>query len=244
MSPQSAKPGAPTRVSERVADRLMAMIADGSMAPGQRLPGERQLAAQMGVSRVSIRAALQRLKTQGFLAAVQGGGTRVISAEPVMDSGLSQLVRLNRENLHDLAELRMILEEWAAGRAATQATPDDLIEMAAVLAAMAHDSGRERKGENDQRFHLAIAKASGSTIYMHIVGVIRDILRQSVDYHLYELFNTPAEDDQLLGHHRAIYEAIRARDAEAAAAAMRAHLSWVVASYDSARRRPVATAQD
>ncbi|HSK38856.1 MAG TPA: winged helix-turn-helix domain-containing protein, partial [Arenibaculum sp.] len=68
------------RVSDRVAARLLDMIAQGHLTPGQRLPGERLLAEQMGVSRVSVRAALQRLKTQGFLAAVQGGGTRVVSS--------------------------------------------------------------------------------------------------------------------------------------------------------------------
>lgn len=228
----------PERVSDQVAERLMAMIADGRLAPGQRLPGERQLAEQMGVSRVSVRAALQRLKTQGFLAAVQGGGTRVISSENTMDPGLTQLLRLNRENLHDLAEIRVLLEVWAARRAARHATDEQLAEMAAVLAAMDADSTRgQRSAEDDVRFHLAVAKASGSAIYMHIVGVIRDILSQSLGFHRYELFATPDEDRILLGHHRAIFEAIRARDPEAAAQAMSDHLSWVVSRYDSERRR-------
>lgn len=226
------------RVSDQVAERLMAMIADGSLAPGQRLPGERQLAEQMGVSRVSVRAALQRLKTQGFLAAVQGGGTRVISSETTMDPGLAQLLRLNRENLHDLAEIRVLIEVWAARRAALNATPEQLAEMAAVLKAMDADSTRgQRSAEDDVRFHLAVAKASGSAIYMHIVGVIRDILTQSLGFHRYELFATPEEDGIILEHHRAIYQAISARDPDAAADAMRTHLSWVVARYDSERRR-------
>lgn len=226
----------PERVSDKVAEQLLAMIADGSLPPGQRLPGERQLAERMGVSRVSVRAALQRLKTQGFLAAVQGGGTRVISSDMTMDPALTQLVRLNEENLHDLAEIRTVLEVWAARRAARNASPENLTEMAAILAAMEADSSRgRRKGEEDVRFHLAVAKASGSTIYMHIVSVFRDILKQNVEHHRYRMFDTPEEDRLLLGHHRAIYESIRSRDAEAAAKAMHDHLTWVVKRYGQAR---------
>lgn len=224
------------RVSDWVADQIMAMIASGSLSLGQRLPGERQLAEQMGVSRVSVRAALQRLKTQGFLSAVQGGGTRVIATDAVMDSALTQLARLNHENLHDLAELRMILEVWAARRAAERATPDQLAEMSAVLAAMEDDASRgQHKVENDMRFHLAVAKASGSAIYIHIVSVIRDILRQSLDYHRYQLFAVAIEDAQILAHHRAIYEGIRGHAPDAAGNAMREHLTWVLDRYDSAR---------
>jgi GntR family transcriptional repressor for pyruvate dehydrogenase complex len=237
-SVDSAKTREPERLSDKVAEQLLVMIANGSLSPGQRLPGERQLAEQMGVSRVSVRAALQRLKTQGFLAAVQGGGTRVISSDATMDPGLSQLVRLNQENLHDLAELRMVMEVWAARRAAVKASQEDITEMAAILAAMeAGNSRGRRKGEDDIRFHLAIARASGSAIYMHIVGVIRDILRQNVEHHRYDMFDTPAEDELLLDHHRAIYHGIRARDPEAAAAAMQEHLTWVVRRYEEARKK-------
>jgi DNA-binding FadR family transcriptional regulator len=226
------------RVSDRVAQQLLAMIADGRLSPGQRLAGERQLAEQMGVSRVSVRAALQQLKTQGFLAAVQGGGTRVIASEPTMDPALGHLARLNRENLHDLAEIRVLLEAWAAGRAAHHAKPEHLTEMAAVLAAMEADAARgARNADDDVRFHLAVAKASGSAIYMHIVSVIRDILTESLDYHRYQLFATAEEDRVLLGHHRNIYEAVRDGNAATASKAMHDHLAWVEARYASARQR-------
>jgi len=111
-----------TRVSDRVADRILARIASGEWAVGQRLPGERQLAEDMGVSRVSVRAALQTLKTQGLLDAVQGGGTRVVSTAACMDASLAQLVKANHETLADLAEIRGQIEVWAARRAARDYT--------------------------------------------------------------------------------------------------------------------------
>ena len=231
--------GAPMRVSDRVAERLMAMIAGGKIAPGQRLPGERQLAEDMGVSRVSVRAALQSLKTQGLLAAVQGGGTRVISGTPTMDPALAGLVRASLENLHDLAEIRGILEAWAARRAAANASPEHVAEMEAIVAAMTADAARggRHKVDDDIRFHMAVAKASGSAIYMHIVTMIRDILGNMLNYHRYQLFPSPDDDRAILGQHQAVLAAIRAHDQDGAAAAMSRHLGWVIDHYADARRR-------
>ncbi|CAA7613992.1 FadR/GntR family transcriptional regulator [Magnetospirillum sp. UT-4] len=229
------------RVSDRVTDRILARIASGEWAPGQRLPGERKLAEDMGVSRVSVRAALQALKTQGFVDAVQGGGTRVVSDAACMDPSLVELVRVNRDNLADLAEIRGILERWAVRRAAVHATPEHLAELDEIMAATEADVTRgKHKTENDIRFHLAIAKASGSGIYMHVMGMFRSILEQMLDYHRYELFARPEDDRTIVAHHGAIVAAIRARDPEAAAAAMKAHLGWVVDRYRAEQARQTA----
>ncbi|WP_096704268.1 FadR/GntR family transcriptional regulator [Magnetospirillum sp. 15-1] len=221
-----------TRISEQVTDRILARIASGEWGPGHRLPGERQLAEEMGVSRVSIRAALQSLKTQGLLDAVQGGGTRVIASSAAMDPGMLELVRVSRDNLHDLAEIRAILEVWAVGRAALNRSDADLAELARIMAATEADiAGGAHKSENDVCFHLAIAKASGSGIYLHIMAVIRGILHEMVDYHRYQLFPSREDDQVILGQHRAIFEAVKVKDPAAAAAAMRAHLGFVLTRY-------------
>lgn len=225
------------RVSDRVTDRLLARIASGEWAPGQRLPGERQLAEEMGVSRVSVRAALQSLKTRGFVDAVQGGGTRVVSNAQCMDPGLAQLVRVNQDNLADLAEIRGILEVWAVRRAAENATPEAIAELAEIMEATEADINRgKHKTENDIRFHLAIAKASGSTIYMHVMGLFRGILHEMLDYHRYEMFSTSEDDLTILAHHRAIFEGIQGRDPHGAERAMQTHLGWVVARYRAEQR--------
>jgi DNA-binding FadR family transcriptional regulator len=218
------------------------MIACGALAPGERLPGERQLADRMGVSRVSVRAALERLKAQGFLAAVQGGGTRVVSSAAAMDGALTALVRRKLDNLHDLAEIRVALESWAARRAAERATAGQLDEIRTRLEAMAAagsrrtaDGGtRPDKAQEDMAFHLAIGQAAGSPVYTHILSVIRDILAQMLEFHRYELFLAEADDRCVLEHHRAIYEAIAARNPADAEAAMRRHLEWVLEHYESA----------
>ncbi|MBC7908532.1 MAG: FadR family transcriptional regulator [Rhodospirillaceae bacterium] len=230
-------PGETGRISDRVADRLLARIASGEWAPGQRLPGERQLAEDMGVSRVSVRAALQTLKTQGLVDAVQGGGTRVVSDAQTMNPALAELVRVSPENLADLAEIRGILEVWAVRRAAETATDEQIAELTEIMAATEADISRgKHKTENDIRFHLAIAKASGSGIYMHLMGTFRGILHQMLDYHRYEMFSTPEDDHTILAHHRAIFDGIRDRDPHGAVRAMQLHLGWVVARYREQQR--------
>lgn len=236
-APISRRSGESGRVSDRVTDRLLARIASGEWAPGQRLPGERQLAEDMGVSRVSVRAALQTLKTQGFIDAVQGGGTRVVSNSQCMDPGLAQLVRVNQHNLADLAEIRGILEVWAVRRAAESASPESIAELAGIMEATEADINRgKHKTENDIRFHLAIAKASGSAIYMHVMGMFRGILHEMLDYHRYEMFSSAEDDRTILDHHRAIFEGIRGNDPHGAARAMQTHLGWVVGRYRDQQR--------
>lgn len=237
MSPQDE--GADKqRVSDRVAAEVLRRISSGQLVAGEKLPGERVLAEEMNVSRVSVRAALQRLQGQGFVSAVQGGGTRVVSPAGDPDPALAELVRLDRSNLRDLAEMRSILEVWAARRAARNATSMQIEEIAATVEKMERGgSDRATQVAADVEFHLAVAHASGSVVYVRILSVIRDILTAMQEYHRYELFGTPADDAMVQSQHRAAYEAIRRRDPDAAAAAMQGHLDWVLSHYQQEEER-------
>ncbi|GGF57960.1 MULTISPECIES: FadR/GntR family transcriptional regulator [Terasakiella] len=227
-------------LSDRVAARIMAMIADGDLSPGERLPGERQLAEKMGVSRVSVRAALQSLKAQGFLEAVQGGGTRILAAAGDMSSPLGELAKVKEQNLHDLAEIRALLEVWAARRAAERATDDQIADLSNALEKQRQQKGSaapKDKASQEFNFHYMLARASGSAVYMHIMDVIRDIIASSLEFHQYDLFQEPAEDGLALAQHKDVLEAIKSRDGLAAKVAMRSHLSWVLDSYENERER-------
>ncbi|MDV7340651.1 FadR/GntR family transcriptional regulator [Terasakiella sp. A23] len=224
-------------LSDRVAARIMAMIADGQLSPGERLPGERQLAEKMGVSRVSVRAALQSLKAQGFLEAVQGGGTRILAAAGDMTSPLGELAKVQEQNLHDLAEIRALLEVWAATRAANRASDQQIAELGAALEKQKGSSAAKDKASQEFNFHYLLGKASGSAVYMHIMDVIRDIINTSLEFHEYDLFQEPSEDGMALSQHKDVFAAIEKRDPQAAKEAMRSHLSWVLDSYESERER-------
>lgn len=227
----------PGLLSDRVAARIMALIADGNISPGERLPGERQLAEKMGVSRVSVRAALQNLKAQGFLEAVQGGGTRVLAAAGDMTSPLGQLAEVQEQNLHDLAEIRALLEVWAAKRAARHATDDQITELGQALEKQKNSSSTKEKMSQEFNFHYLVGKSSGSAVYMHIMDVIRDIIGTSLEFHQYDLFQEPADAGVAVSHHKEVFEAISSRNATGAEEAMRSHLSWVLDSYENERER-------
>jgi GntR family transcriptional repressor for pyruvate dehydrogenase complex len=223
------------RVADRVASELLRLIAAGELAPGERLPGERQLAGMMNVSRVSIRAALQQLKTRGFLAAVQGGGTRILAAAAnERNSALAELVQVDRQNLYDLAEIRAGLEVWAARRAAERGSAEQIADVVSAFEVMSQP-GRPTtyKAQDDLRLHMSVSKASGSAVYMHLMSMLSEILEEMFAYHRYTLQIGPAYDELLMRQHRAIATSIQSRDGEAAAQAMAAHLQTVLSSYQS-----------
>lgn len=234
---QEPQPEAARRVSDWVAEQLLQRIAKGDLVPGQRLPGERQMAEQLGVSRVSVRAALQRLKTQGFLTAVQGGGTRVVSSAGAMDAALCTMVKSTVNNLYDLADIRMALETWAARRAAERATPEQLTELKTVLETLGSTTDPQKQADDDMDFHVQIARAACSPVYLHIFSTIRDILDSMVVIDTAKPF-VDGQRDLILGHHRAIFDGIAARDPDKAAAAVAEHLDWVIQRYHAIRDEP------
>lgn len=220
------------RVSERVAQEIMSLIAAGTLSAGERLPGERQLAEMMNVSRVSVRAALQDLKTQGFIVAVQGGGTRVAARTAKADSPLMSLVRADTRNLQDLAEIRAHIETWGVRRAAERATPSDVAAIAETVENMA-DAARPaaERSADDLAFHMAIARASGSPVYRYVMDMLERVLERNIEFTRQALCYAPSEDRQLLAEHRNILAAIRQGDPDAAEHAMARHLAHVVNRY-------------
>lgn len=220
------------RVSDRVASELLKLIADGRITPGERLPGERQLATMMGVSRVSIRAALQQLKEQGLVSAVQGGGTRLLAAALEVDPGVTQLIRLDSENLCDLISLRRSLAVWAARRAAERATPQQIAELEQVhRETMQPAACPHRKAQDDARLRVAIVRASGSAVFQHLFAKLRETIEATLDYQRTDLIRSPEAEQAVQRQHAAMVTAIRDRDPDGAAAAVNAHLDFIQEQY-------------
>lgn len=236
---EASATGARESIADRVAADILKMMATGDISAGDRLPSERRLAEDLGVSRVSVRAALQRLKAQGFLVAIQGGGTRVVKTAGDADPALAELVRLDRTNLMDLMELRAEMEVWASGKAAEAATPEDLKLLNRALAEMRGEEAPlpQDKARADVAFHMAVARASHSIVYRHLLSVVRETLSEMLHYHRTELFGTPADDHMVIHQHGVIVEAISSGDPERAKAAMRAHMNWTRDHYDKKRQQ-------
>ena len=201
------------RVSDRVAQELLKLIGSGRLAPGERLPGERQLAEMMNVSRVSIRSALQQLKAKGLITSVQGGGTRIAKAAEEIERGLTSLVRANNANLHELIEIRSMLEVWAARRAAEEASTEQRLAIRRAFLEMdSLPADDARFAESDLEFHLASAKASGSTIYLHLMRMLEDVLKDLFAVNSETILRSAKNRTAIQQQHAAILEAIEAQD--------------------------------
>jgi GntR family transcriptional repressor for pyruvate dehydrogenase complex len=217
------------KVYEQIAEQLLAQIGGGRLKPGDPLPSERELTESFGVGRSSIREALRMLESQGVISS-NGGSFAVADVANPLNSSLRLLFALDeRAGMHDLFELRRILDSEAAALAAERRRDDHLEEMDAAIAAMdsaLSDSGRgDRFIDADLRFHLAVAEATGNRLLLYSMQAVRDVVRRA----LMTVFLIPRSPARAVVEHRAIRAAIAAGDAGLARREMLAHLARVEA---------------
>ncbi len=219
------------RLARAVVRQVELLILRGILRPGERLPSERELAERLGVSRPSLREAIGDLADRGLLEIRPGAGAFVAG---VLGSAFSPaLVRLFAEHdeaVLDYVAFRRDIEGLAAERAARAGSDTDLQVIAAVFARMeAAHAKRDPsdEAELDAAFHMAIVEASHNVIMLHMLRSMYDLLRQGVFYNRQALFRSRITREQLLDQHRAILNALLARDPAGARAAVEAHLDYV-----------------
>jgi GntR family transcriptional repressor for pyruvate dehydrogenase complex len=217
-------PIARRKTYELVAERLVAMIGDRSLQPGDQLPTERELTGSFRVGRSSVREALRMLESQGVITSVNGGAFVVADAANPLNSSLRLLLTLDEgTRIHDVLELREILESEAAALAAERHVPEQLEQMDAAIDAMRAGLDQpdgEAFIEGDLRFHLAVAEATRNRLVLHSMQAVRDVIRRT----LLTAFHIPRSAERAVEEHRAIRAAIAAGDPERARREMRAHL--------------------
>ncbi len=223
-----------TRVADRVVGELERIILDGALKPGERLPAERVLAAQLGVSRPSLREALKTLEVRGLVSIRQGGGTYVTR---LLDNSFSQpLARLlskHPENLPDLLEMRQTLESFAAYQAAVRATATDRQNLRERFAALEQVVGEPAlDARKDAEFHLAIAEAAHNVVLLHFMRGLFDLLHASIRASLERIYALPGARRAVQEQHAALYEAVMAGDPKAAHQASQGHLDYVRQALD------------
>lgn len=227
---------APGRVSDRVAAQLRALIADRGLQPDQRLPAERALALELGVSRTALREAIAQLASQGLLRARIGGGTYVQRPHTPEDQVIAPLqpflplLQGDPEYRFDVLETRHALEGATAWHAALRATDADRARIAAAFEAMlqAHaqgDAAAEARADAD--FHLAIAEAAHNRVLLQVMRGLFDLLQTNISQSRHKLFQSPRTFAPLLAQHRALHDAILAGEPERARDAAHAHLAFV-----------------
>jgi GntR family transcriptional regulator, transcriptional repressor for pyruvate dehydrogenase complex len=202
---------------EAVVRQILALIGQGEIAPGSRLPAERDLAERLGVSRNVLREAFRVLEARGIVRSRAGGGRYVRSGNisPTLPAeGI--VLRLEQAVIADILESRELLEVQAARLAAQRASDDQL---RAVTAAW-RDSGSS--WQDNIGFHVAVAAATGNFMLERLVHLQMELLRE---VHQRDHYRSPATAAELLAEHRAIADALAAGDPDAAEAAVRRHLA-------------------
>jgi len=251
-TPQSFQPLDRRKVYEQVAEQLLAQIGARHLVSGDPLPSERELTESFGVGRSSIREALRMLESQGVITSANGGTFVVAEAANPLNSSLQLVFALHGDtSVHDLFELRRIIDCEAAAIAAERHTPEHVAaldaatdEMAAALAAERRTdeqlaaldeaidemeqtleaNGRDQRFvDADLRFHLTIAEATGNRLLVYSMQAARDVVRRALE----QVVNVPRSPESAIVEHRAVREAIAASNPDWARNAMREHLERV-----------------
>jgi GntR family transcriptional repressor for pyruvate dehydrogenase complex len=222
----------------QVIDHVRREIEAGRLGPGDRLPPERELAQQMGVSRPSLRSGLRTLHAMGIITSRRGAGTFIVEGPPQLGTApLQFLAALHGFTLEQMYEARRMLEVGAAGLAAERATGDQLAAMADEITGMyATLEDPQAFLRHDLGFHRAVAAGSGNPILAAIIGTLTEIIWETGRLNMSGFSLRQSADV-----HRRIYDAIRSRHAERARHEMTEHLEkarWeqVERAADGSRR--------
>ncbi|MCV2882342.1 FadR/GntR family transcriptional regulator [Actibacterium sp. XHP0104] len=219
------------KLSQAVQGQIEQLILRGILRPGERLPSERELSDKLGVSRPSLREAVAELQDRGLLVSRAGAG--IFVAEVLGSAFSPALIRLfadHDEAVFDYIDFRRDMEGLAAERAARLASDTDLKVIDTIFHKMeaAHSKRNpDDEARLDAEFHMSIIEASHNVIMLHMMRSMFELLREGVFYNRRVMFKQRTTRSALLDQHRAINDALQARNPEAARAAVVAHMDYV-----------------
>lgn len=222
------QPIKPKKVSAQIAEQIRASILAGEFAPGDKLPPERELAEMFGVSRPSVREALNVLASSGLVMSYQGGGTVVKSlVDTSAANPLSELIRVQQDRALDVIEVRKCMESWTAWYAAERALPDDIRRMDEIIDGMKRNLELKQPSEDlDANLHIIIARATHNVVWLHLMQSLFDAMKE-FQQSVWRAVYLSLDDHRLLfEHHSGIVQAIKAKNPQAARDAMVHHLTF------------------
>jgi GntR family transcriptional regulator, transcriptional repressor for pyruvate dehydrogenase complex len=214
-----------TDLTQEIVKRLVSLIADDGLKPGDRLPPERELITQLSVGRSSLREAIGILSALGVVRVAVGEGMFVGTGD------ISSIARpltfgmlIGEQSRNDLIETRRLLEVELAGLAAERATEEEIAEIRAHLDTMRKSqlTDPKRYARADLAFHLTIAAASHNQLLFHLLDTLRHVVGAVIEKAV--LYYDSNQMPQSFRVHVPIFEAICRRDVQAARRGMAAHL--------------------
>ena len=215
-------------LSEEVVTHFMERLVSGDLKPGDKLPSERTLAENLGVSRTVVREAIKILCERGLVNVQVGKGAYITQPDPqCITESLKILFHLEQGTVDNVIEIRKFLEIPLAGMAAQRVTPANVEEMSSLLRGMERLIGDETAyGEYiqiDLEFHLAIARATQNPLFILLIKPIINLMQRT----RWLITRAPRSYERSHFHHMSVFNAIVQNDEAAARAAMAAHLKQV-----------------
>ena len=224
------------RLYRQIAEQLRGLMAQGEFGPGTRLPAERDLARQLGVSRPSVREALIALEVEGRVEVRVGSGVYVREGQKHLNG--HSTIPAGEWGPLELLRARRVVEGEIAALAATEGKRRQVDAIAAAIASMHADADagvQPRAG--DRAFHVAVAQAAGNVVLLETVQTFWDARRGPLFEKLGDHFESVPSWRKAIAEHEMVYEAIRAHDGAAARGAMRQHLDKAHARFSASWRR-------
>lgn len=217
-----------TSVTDDAITSIRQMILTGELAPGDKLPPESDLAANLGLSRTSLREAVRALTLLGVIITRQGDASYITGLGPELLLGaLGLAMDLQREDtMADLVGVRRVLEPAATAMAATRITEAELAHLETYLRPELGDERAREHVELDWEFHHAIAHACGNEL---LTALLDGLTAPTMRMRIWRGLSVPGILDRTLAEHRAIVAALQAHDVELARAAATVHVAGVEA---------------
>lgn len=216
-----------SRASQDIVQQIKTKIFAGNLAPGDRLPSEKELAEQFGLSRITVRDALHVLESQGLVFIKVGAGGGAFITDPSTQSTnelLTDLLRLQRTSTRELVEARLVIETSIITFASERATAADLAAMQKSI-----DAARAGRAAGDPHFtphsvefHIALAKAAQNQVLLFTINSFRTLFYETLE----KLLPDEAMALRAIEDHQEVLDAIIAHDAARARQVMREHLSY------------------
>jgi DNA-binding FadR family transcriptional regulator len=223
----------PQRLYRQISDQLRQLIVAGEFPVGSRLPSERDLSLQLGVSRPSLREALIALEVEGYIEVHMGSGIYVC-APPSQASIDGDIDLSTEEGPLELIRARAMLEGEVAYAAARQGKKAQIDAIEAALQQMIeHTNAGLNPLEADRLFHIRVAEATGNSVLVGLVTQLFDARLGPLFKRLHSHFDTVEVWRDAIKEHARVMKALRARDAEAARAAMRRHMDIAFKRYSA-----------
>lgn len=221
---ESAETAPKERVFERISNAIREKLATGELAPGSKLPAERELALELGVSRPAVREALRTLEISGVLRLAKGprGGAFVCDGDAQMlTRTFGDLVLLGQLSLPNLAEARAIIMDMIIGLAVARATDEDFEKLDATIDKIEATLHIGKRAPEARLFFRQLAEATRNDVLVLLVEAIGEIVMQAIDKHGWKV------RPELVDTRRQLVAALRRRDAVRASAAMADYLDVV-----------------